>query len=119
MNAKIVPRVTCEELKQSMDKGEKVVVIDIRKTDEYNLEHIKGAVNICYDPLGDPQEREMRLSVLPQDTLLVFYCDCLDESTSSIMVLELRGLRYDFDKVKALRGGFPRWRMLGYPAESA
>jgi rhodanese-related sulfurtransferase len=75
MKINAVPRITCEELKQLMDKGEKVVVIDIRKSNSYNAEHIMGAINICYDPLGYPQEREMILSALPQDTPLVLYCD--------------------------------------------
>ena len=75
MEADKAPRITCEELKQLMDKGEKVVIIDMRENTAYNAGHIKGAVNICYDPLENPQEREMRLSVLPQDTLLVLYCD--------------------------------------------
>jgi rhodanese-related sulfurtransferase len=75
MHTNVVPRMTCEELKQLMDKGEKIAVIDIRKSDSYNVQHIKGAINICYDPLGDPQERVVRFSVLPPDTPLVLYCD--------------------------------------------
>jgi hypothetical protein len=33
------------------------------------------------------------------------------------MALELLNLRYDLDKLKALSGGFPRWRQLGYPTQ--
>jgi 3-mercaptopyruvate sulfurtransferase SseA len=32
---------------------------------------------------------------------------------------ELLGLRYDADKVKALKGGLLRWKQLGYPTESS
>jgi len=32
-----------------------------------------------------------------------------------MMALELMDLGYDAGKVKALSGGFPRWRELGYP----
>ena len=70
-----VPRITCEELKQSIDIGEKVVIIDTRGSSAYDRAHIRGAINICYDPSGDPMLRGITLSALPQDTLLVLYCD--------------------------------------------
>ena len=54
-----VPRITCEELKQLIDKGENVVIIDTRKSSGYNAEHIKGAINIYYNPAGYQMEREM------------------------------------------------------------
>jgi rhodanese-related sulfurtransferase len=70
-----VPRINCEELKQLIDQGEKVVIIDTREYGSYHAEHIEGAVNIYYNPLGYPPDREMTLAALPADKLLVFYCD--------------------------------------------
>jgi hypothetical protein len=35
-----------------------------------------------------------------------------------MVALELAALRYDSDKVKALKGGFLRWCRLNYPVES-
>jgi len=75
-------------------------------------------VNIYYHPSGDPIEREMVLSALPMDTLLVFYCDCIDDSESAIMALETMNLGYDTDNVRALNGGYLRWKELDYPTES-
>ncbi len=70
-----VLRITSQELKQLTDKGEKLVVVDTRGSSEYNTEHIKGAINIYYDSSGDPMEREMTLTALPMDKLMVIYCD--------------------------------------------
>ncbi len=75
MEATNVLRITSEELKQLKDRGEKVVIVDTRNSDGYLVEHIQGAINITYDPSGDPLEREMRLSILPTDVALVLYCD--------------------------------------------
>lgn len=75
MESNEVPRITCEELKQLIDKGEKLVVVDTRGSGSYDTEHIKGAINISYDPSGDPMEREMTLTALPMDKLTVLYCD--------------------------------------------
>ncbi len=69
-----VPRISCEELKRLMDMREKVVIIDTRESSEYSTGYIQGAVNIYYNILGDPQERELMLSALPADILLVPYC---------------------------------------------
>jgi len=114
-----VPRITCEELKQMINKRKNVVIIDVRMNSAYYAEHIKGAVNIYYHPSGDQMEREIMLSALPMDTLLVFYCDCIDDSESAIMALELMKLGYDSDNIRALNGGFLRWKELDYPTESA
>ncbi len=69
------PFISCEELRRSMDAGEKVVVIDLRGNSAYNNYHIPGAINIPYNAAGDPLEREMTFSALPGDALLVPYCD--------------------------------------------
>ena len=113
-----VPRITCEALRQMIDQGENAVIIDTRTNSAYYAEHIKGAVNIYYHPSGDQMEREIILSALPMDKLLVFYCDCIDDSESAIMVLEMMNLGYDTDNVRALKGGYLRWKELDYPTES-
>ena len=117
MNTNEIQRITCEDLKGMLDRGEPVIVIDTRKSTEYETGHIKSAVNVYYDPTGESMERSLMLSAMPVDMLLVPYCECDDDSTSALMGIELLDLRYDPDKVKALKGGLPRWRELGYPQE--
>jgi rhodanese-related sulfurtransferase len=70
-----VPHITCEELLQHIEAGDQVTVVDTRTSSEYTRAHIPGAVNICYDPSSLSLEREISLSALPLDTLLVLYCD--------------------------------------------
>ena len=113
-----MPRITCEDLKQLMDKGEEII-IDTRTSSSYNEEHIKGAFNIYYNPASDPMERAMTFTALPADKPIVIYCDCTDESESAMMALELMDQRYDIDEVKALSQGFMRWKELGYPTEKS
>jgi rhodanese-related sulfurtransferase len=119
MDINQVPRINCEELKQLIDRSEKVIVIDTRDSASYTAEHIIGAVNIYYDPSGNSMERDLMLSGLPMDALLVPYCDCEGDTTSAVMALDLLNLMFDADKVKALHDGIPRWRELGYPMEQS
>lgn len=41
-----VKEVTLQEAKKMMDSGEKIVLLDVRDKEEYEKEHIAGAINI-------------------------------------------------------------------------
>jgi rhodanese-related sulfurtransferase len=110
-----VPRIIAEQVEKLVkDKGS-VVFVDTDDPEAYNAEHIKGAVNIAYDPTVDLRDEDQTLSALPGDKLIVFYCNCSHEEDSAPMVQEMWELGYDHDKVKALKGGLTRWEQLGYP----
>lgn len=67
-----LPRITCEQLKQMMDDGESLVVVDTRIELFFNMGHIPQSVNIIYWP--DEEEPEGFLT-LPKDRPIIFYCD--------------------------------------------
>lgn len=110
-----IPRITVEELKQLIDKGADLVAVDVRDSGSYEAGHIKGAINIYYDPTSDPMDRQMMLIALPMNKLIVTYCDCTDDASSANIAQELYKLGYDRDKVKVLSGGSLRWVELKYP----
>lgn len=60
-------RISIEELRRAMERGE-AVVVDVRGQVEYNAGHIKGARSI---PLGVINQRA---GELPRDKLIVTYC---------------------------------------------
>jgi predicted sulfurtransferase len=70
-----VPRITAEELKQLMDNKGEYILVDTRNSVSYDYTHIKGAINIHYDPQGDPFSLEMMLRALPRNKLIILYCD--------------------------------------------
>ena len=41
-----VKEVTLQEVKKMMDSGEKIVILDVRDKEEFEKEHIAGAINI-------------------------------------------------------------------------
>jgi rhodanese-related sulfurtransferase len=110
-----LPRITVEDLKKMIDKGEDLVVVDTRDSASYAAGHIKGAINIYYNPTSDPTERQMMLVALPMEKLIVTYCDCTDDANSAQLADEIYKLGYDRDKVKVLSGGSLRWVELKYP----
>lgn len=56
------------EVDSYIDSKCDMVLVDLRSPAAYARGHIQGAVNLPY------QEIEARLSELPKDKLLVFYC---------------------------------------------
>jgi hypothetical protein len=62
-----IPRVTAEEVKARLDRGDALILVDVRKESVYARAHIRGA--ICL-PVTDV---ESRLDQLPPANLLVFY----------------------------------------------
>jgi rhodanese-related sulfurtransferase len=108
------PRIKAEEVERLM-KDKNVVIVDTDDSISYGAEHIKGAVNITYDPTTDASAEDQSLTALPGDKMVVFYCNCPHEEDSAPLVLEMQQLGYDPAKVKALEGGLTRWEQLGYP----
>jgi hypothetical protein len=66
----VIPRITVQELKAKIDKGEDVVIIDVRAGREYEDSKIKikGAIRIPIVKLED------RISELPRDREIITYC---------------------------------------------
>jgi rhodanese-related sulfurtransferase len=114
-----IPRIKAEDLRQMIDKGSVMVIVDVRDNGSYDAGHIKGAINIYYDPTADPMDRQMMLLALPMDKLVVTYCDCTDDASSAKIADELYKLGYDRDKVKVLSGGSLKWVELKYPMVAA
>ena len=112
-------RIKADELKQLMDKKSDFILVDSRDSEKYNLEHIEGALNIHYDPSGDPMVRKMTLMALPLDKLIIIYCGTENEETSAGLVLDLYDMGCDMDSLKILSGGIASWKAAGYPLATA
>ena len=112
-------RIKAEELKQLMDKKSEFILIDSRDSDKYNREHIESALNVQYDPSGDPMVRKMTLMALPMDKLLIVYCDTENEATSAGLALDLYDMGCDMNNLKILSGGIDSWKTSGYPLVAA
>lgn len=91
--------VTPEELKTKLDKGEHVVVVDVRELHEFEICNLPGAQLI---PLGHLPEQVNKLSLTDEIVAL-----CHTGARSARAVEFLRGL--GFSRVKNLKGGIDAW----------
>lgn len=59
----------------SLPKG--VTIVDVRKAERYNASHIKGAINVPFE------DDKIDTSKLPEDGIIVFYCNTGMKSTDA------------------------------------
>jgi rhodanese-related sulfurtransferase len=100
-----IPRIKADEAKKLVEEN-KAIVIDVRGTDAYKLTHIKGALDVSLSKLekGD-------FTGLPKDKMIIAYCTCGREQTSSraAILLEKGG----YPSTAALLGGMRAWEDAG------
>lgn len=65
--SEMMPRITIQELRQKVESGANILIVDNRHTEEYDVDHIKGAVSA---PLAAIIAGEW---TPPPDKELVFY----------------------------------------------
>jgi adenylyltransferase/sulfurtransferase len=87
------------ELKQRLDRGDKLTLLDVREPNEYQINRIPGTTLI---PLG---EIPRRYAELDQDDEIVVHCKMGARSAKAADFLRSVG----FKKVLNLRGGILDW----------
>lgn len=95
----VIPEISPQDLKTRLDKGEAVVLLDVREPEEVEIVHLPGSVPI---PMGDIPGR---VHELDPDKEIVVYCHHGIRSMRVAMFLAQR----DFDQVKNLAGGIDAW----------
>jgi rhodanese-related sulfurtransferase len=100
--------VAAESLKDRLAARERITLIDLRPTEDYEVSRLPRARSI---PLS---ELRTRYTEIPRTGQIVLYCAChLGEGRHAYELLQVRGYR----NVVELVGGFSRWVELGYPLE--
>ena len=107
--AERTPFMAMDELRSRIDKGDPLIVLDVRERDAFEAGHIPGARHI---PRG---QLELRVNAeLPDPTVrIVAVCEFGKISTLAAATLRELG----FLRTAALDGGIKAWRESGFPLE--
>ena len=65
-----VSSISVDELKDKLEGGSPITLVDIRNRDDFLTNHIKGAVSIPLDEIPD------RYQDIPKDREVIVYADC-------------------------------------------
>lgn len=93
--------ITPAEVKARLDRGEKVVLVDVREPWEFEICCIEGAKLV---PLGS---LAASLNALPEVDELICYCHHGMRSLDAAAWLRFQG----FERAKSLAGGIERWSL--------
>ena len=93
--------ITAEELKQRMDNGEQLNIVDVREPHENADFNIGGTLV----PLGQIQAMQVDELEELKDQEVIVYCRSGNRSGQAAMILETMG----FQNVKNLVGGMLKW----------
>jgi membrane protein DedA with SNARE-associated domain/rhodanese-related sulfurtransferase len=104
-----IARITPEELKEKIDAGEDVIIVDLRHALDFDAqpESIPGALHM------DAAELEEAHEVIPRDREIVLFCACPNEATAARLALLLRSK--GITRIRPLAEGYDGWRSRGFP----
>lgn len=106
---KLAYEIDSSDLRDALDQGLDIVVVDGRGSDSYALEHIPGAISIPHRSIT--QESLYGFSKAP---LYVAYCDGIGCNASTKTAIKLAGAGF---RVKELIGGLDWWKRDNHPTE--
>ena len=93
------PEISVEDLKAMRDRGDRIVLVDVREAHEWPISDLSDSIKI---PLGTlPQS----LGKLSKDDEIVVYCRSGARSGNAVQFLQRAG----YAKAKNLVGGINRW----------
>jgi membrane protein DedA with SNARE-associated domain/rhodanese-related sulfurtransferase len=107
-----IARIAPSELRQRIESGETVTILDLRNTFEWREGRIPGALSIA------DEELDTFVSTIAETGMLILYCSCPNEISSAAAAavkLKRRGVKL----IHTLEGGFPLWKRLGFPVEAS
>ena len=100
------PRISPEDALK-LFKENKAVFIDVRSSDSYTNQHIRGALNI-------PRSQIIRRwAEVPVQKTVITYCACGAEESSGAAAANL--IAHGVKNVWALKGGIDGWKTAGGP----
>jgi membrane protein DedA with SNARE-associated domain/rhodanese-related sulfurtransferase len=104
-------RLDPAELKQQLDSGEPVFIVDLRHPLELVAEPftLPGALHFAPDAIAAHH------SEIPRDRDVVLFCTCPSEATAAKTAMTLH--RLGIERVRPLRGGYDEWKRLGFPLD--
>jgi adenylyltransferase/sulfurtransferase len=96
----LMPEITAVELKQRLDKGDDIQIIDVREPNEYQAARLPNSIHI---PLGQIVNR---MSEIDERRETVVHCKMGGRSAKAIEALKRAGFN---GQLTNLKGGITAW----------
>lgn len=104
---KRVRETNVDEVKARLDRGEKLILVDVREESEFAKDHLPGAIHLSKGVI----ERDIEEKVPDLNAPLVLYCGGGYRSALAADNLQKMG----YKNVLSMDGGIRVWREKGFP----
>jgi len=101
----MINEIDSKELKEKLDRGENIILIDCREQEEWDDGHIAAAKLI---PLSEFEQRYAEVG--PTDAQIIVQCRSGKRSLNACMILQNNG----YENLTNLAGGILGWAEHGY-----
>ena len=105
-----IRETTVDEVKARLDRGEKLLLVDVREDSEWARDHLPGAVHLGKGVL----ERDVEQRIPDPRAEIILYCGGGFRSALAADSLQRMG----YANVLSMDGGIRAWRDKGYPLTS-
>ncbi|MGH7139494.1 MAG: rhodanese-like domain-containing protein [Pirellulales bacterium] len=105
-----IAEVTADQVRERLDRGDRIQLVDVREESEWLQGRAAGAVHLSKGVI----ERDIEKRFPETDTELILYCG--GGSRSALAADNLRKMGYS--EVYSLIGGFKTWRDSGLPLDT-
>ena len=96
--------ISVHDLKDRLEKGETMFILDVRSDEEWEEGHIQDATHIYVGHLED------NLDKIPGDCRIIVYCGTGRRSNIAASILKKHG----FDRIYNVLGSMTAWKSAGY-----
>lgn len=97
----MIPEMTVEQLKRLRDRQEPLLILDVRREEEWEIAHLSGAVLV---PLHELQQRVHEVAAAAKGRKAVVYCHHGNRSKVGAALLREAGV-----EASSLKGGIDAW----------
>ena len=108
---KRVRETNVDAVKARMDRGDKLLLVDVREESEFAKDHLPGAIHLGKGVI----ERDIEARVPELNTEMILYCGGGFRSALAADNLQKMG----YTNVISMDGGIRDWREKGYPLQTA
>jgi rhodanese-related sulfurtransferase len=102
-----IRETTVAEVKKRFDRGEKLLIVDVREDNEWAKDHLPGAVHLGKGII----ERDAEVKLPDRSAEIILYCGGGFRSALAADNLQKMG----YTNVVSMDGGIRDWRDKGYP----
>jgi rhodanese-related sulfurtransferase len=110
-----VKSASVQDVKELIDKKEKIVLLDVRDLKDFNVDHLQGAESMSRAVGLSPRilEHHMKKIAPDKSSRVIVYCEFDIRAPLAVKAMNEIG----YSNAAFMKGGIEAWKKAGYPLQ--